>query len=361
MTKNATPQAIIDHCREQSGFCRFLGSPFMAELCEAMAHDIEAGGPVAELTRDWAGDPKRDALSLRIAGYLHHSVLTVEAADLSAVYPGTDKDWTMQRIWPLAALWLAQTVTAAKAFMISPPQTNEVRRSIALLPGFLQLAARYPGPMHILELGASAGLNQNWDKFSYRTESWSRRGSSQVKIDTDWRGPAPAHLQNILDVSSRAACDQNPVDVYDAAAARRLKSYAWPDQPERLTRLDAAISLAVASGTRVEKADAADWLKVKLEARPQTGLTVVYHSVFLQYPPANVRTRIVDLITSAGESANPDRPLAWLSMEPRYLFYRPNLDNVNPNLMITQLRMWPEGGDHTFLTTDGHVTRVQTL
>jgi hypothetical protein len=48
-------------------------------------------------------------------------------------------------------------------------------------------------------------------------------------------------------------------------------------------------------------------------------------------------------------------------MEPRYLFDRPNLDNVNPNLMITQLRMWPEGGDHTFLTTDGHVTRVQTL
>lgn len=352
---------IIAHFREQAGFCRFLGSPFMDALCQAMAHDIEAGGPIATLVECWPGDPRRDALSLRIAGYLHHSVLTGAAGDLSAIYPATNACWTMERVWPVARDWLAGHQDEARSFMASPPQTNEVRRSIALLPGFLEATAQFPGPVHLLELGASAGLNQCWDRFHFRTSHWERPGTSGVMIETDWRGPAPDNVRMPITVASRAACDQNPVDVTDPAAASRLKSYAWPDQPERLARLDAAISLAREAGVRVEKADAADWLQARLSGRPETGLTLIFHSVFLQYPPEATRIALRAMIAAAGAAASPHRPLAWMCFEPCDLFDDAALAPVNPNLFISRLQTWPGGQIRTFLTADGHVTRAQPL
>lgn len=351
---------IAAHFREQAEFCRALGSPFTGELCDAMADDIDAGGIVARLVTGWPTNPRRDALSLRIAGCLHHAVLSGTAPGLAELYPAADENASMGRLWPVAASWLVKHETEARAFMASPPQTNETRRSIALLPGFLDLAARFPGPMHLLELGASAGLNQNFDRFSYRTASWQRRGTSDVVIDTDWQGPAPK-LEARLEIASRAACDQAPIDVSDPAAALRLKAYVWPDQTDRLGRIDAAIRLAIETGVRVDKADAADWLKAKLAARPQTGLTVIFHSVFLQYPPAEVRRALLDMTETAGAAATPDRPLAWLCLEPAAFFQGPDQSGISPNAFVTYLRVWPEGGARRLLKTDGHVTRAEML
>ncbi|MFN7056628.1 DUF2332 domain-containing protein [Hyphomonas sp.] len=355
------PESFTAHFREQAGFCRFLGSPFMEGLCLTMARDIEAGGPVARLVNGWPGDPRRDAVSLRIAGYLHHCVLTGTAAELAAAYPAANAGWTMETVWPVARDWLARNEDAARAFMASPPQTNETRRAIALLPGFLKAAARFPGPMHLFELGASAGLNQCWDRFHYRTETWQRAGSSDVMIDTDWRGPPPEHLDAAIEVASRAACDQSPVDVTDPAAAIRLKSYAWPDQPARLARIDAAIGLAREAGVKVEKADAAEWLAAKLAARPETGLTLVFHSVFLQYPPADTQKALRAMIAEAGAAATEARPLAWVCVEPGFLFDDSALTEVNPNLMVSRYQAWPGGELRHFLTADGHITRAQPL
>jgi hypothetical protein len=358
MTPPPTEEEIVAHFREQAVFCAGLGSPFMEQLCEVMADDIEAGGPVAALVADWPTNPRRDALSLRIAGYLHHSVLTGAAKDLAAAYPARNKAWTMAGIWPLARNWLSATQSEARTFMESPPQTNEVRRSVALLPGFLKLAARFAMPMHLLELGASAGLNQNWDRFGYRTASWSLPGRSGVEIETDWRTPPPENLEARPQVASRAACDQNPIDVSDPETALRLKSYVWPDQPERLARIDAAMALAIETGVKVDKADAADWLKAKLAARPATGLTVIYHSVFLQYPPADVRRALLAMTEAAGKEATPGRPLAWLCFEPGAFFQGPDQTGINPNDFITYLKVWPGGEEHRLLRSDGHVTRV---
>jgi len=358
MSEAPATSAIIGHFREQAAFCAALGSPFMAALCEAMAQDIEACGPVAELVEGWATNPRRDALSLRVAGYLHHSVLTGAAPALAATYPAQQPHWTMAEVWPAARDWLCASLPAARAFLRSPPQTNEVRRAIALLPGFLSLAARFPGPMHTRELGASAGLNLCWDRFSYRTASWQRAGTSDVTIDTQWNGPPPEHLGAELEVASRAACDQNPVLVSDPLAALRLKSYVWPDQPERLARLDAAIALAVSAGVVVEKADAADWLAARLAARAQTGLTVVYHSVFLQYPPAEVRRALVEMLEAAGAEATPARPLAWLCFEPASLLRDPDQAGITPSDFITWLKTWPGSNIRRFLRSDGHVTQI---
>lgn len=347
---------IPDHFREQAGWCRDLGSPFMADLCFAFAKDFEAGGVVAGLVSDWPTNPRKDALALRLAGFLHYSVLTGAAEALAADYPASRDDWSMDRVWPLARQWLSGHREEAVRFLESPPQTNETRRCIAMLPGFLELAHRFDMPMHLLELGASAGLNQNWDRYSYATESWQRlsRSQSDVLIKSDWRLDPPPYLDAQPQVASRAACDLSPFDLTDPDQVLRLKCYTWPDQTERLSRLDAAVRLAQQTGISVDKADAAEWLARMLEDRPAKGLTVIYHSVFLVYPPREVIGEIMSLIAAHGERATPDAPLAWLSYESEALFG----GNRETPMMETRLQVWPGGEARRLNRSDGHVTKV---
>ncbi len=346
---------ITDHFAEQAKWCAELGSPFTAALLKRFAADFETGGPIVDICGDWATNPRKDALGLRLAGALHHAVLSGQAPDLAALYPASMSDWDMGRVWTVAKAWLGANVDHVRAFIQSPPQTNETRRSIILLPGFLKLAARFQQPLHLLELGASAGLNQNWDRFNYATESWQRSGESNVTIRTDWRAPVPDHLDTDLQIASRAACDLKPVDLSDPDQARRLKCYTWPDQDERLNRLDAAIALAQDAGTQVEQADALSWLTERLANRPASGVTVVYHSVFLIYPPREVITAIMETIRNASATATHQAPLAWLSYESEALF---GGDRASPR-MRARLETWPSGTVETYAESDGHVTRVE--
>ena len=209
-------------------------------------------------------------------------------------------------------------------------------------------------PMHLLELGASAGLNQNWDRFTYDGGTWQRPGASDVTISTIWNGPEPAHLDAAPVIASRAACDLNPIDLTNEAAFLRLKSYTWPDQAGRLARLDAAAELARHMGVRVEQADAVDWLAQKLTKRPSEGLTVIYHSVFLVYPSKEDVARMKRLIEEAGAAATETASLAWLCFEPESLF---GGDRASPR-MQTRLQVWPGGEPRILNESDGHVTYV---
>ena len=348
-------KSILAHFEEQAGWNEGLGSPFTAALCRSMAIDYEARGPVYNLCKDWPGNPRKDALGLRIAGALHHAVLTNASPDLAAIYPAANPKARAKDVWDVAGKWLTENLEFVRDFIKSPPQTNETRRSIAMLPGFLELAARFDMPMDLLELGASAGLNQNWDRFNYKTDTWQRCGESEVTISTDWIGDPPKHLGAEPNIRSRAACDISPLNVNDPADAMRLKCYTWADQEERLTRLDAAMRLAVENNIQVEKENAADWLEDKLMSRRTDGLTIVFHSVYLIYPPRDEIERTMQLITGAGQQATERNPLAWVCYESEALF---GGDRSSPK-MLARLQYWP-GGDARFLnTSDGHVTRIE--
>jgi hypothetical protein len=208
--------------------------------------------------------------------------------------------------------------------------------------------------MDMLELGASAGLNQFWDTFHYRAANWSWGDeASPVRIEVDWRGAAPpVEVQPY--VRSRAACDQNPLDVRDPEQRLRLKSYIWADQPERLARFDAAVEVALANDVNVERADAAEWVKAKLDARPSDAATVVYHSIFLQYPPRETREAITYAIERAGERASDAAPLAWVRLEPEAL-----LNGVRDSLRyVLDLVTWPGGKRRILGYADGHARAI---
>ena len=346
-------EKLLDHFREQAMYCTMFGSPFTGELVTRMADDLETGGPVAALVRDWPGSPRADVVALRLCGALHAAVLMGRDAALAAAYPDAAGAWSMDKVWPVARAFLARERAWVAEFIKSPPQTNETRRSIALLACFLEFAKSWDGPIDTLEIGASAGLNLNWDRFAYRTATWSWGDASPVVIDTDWNGPPPA-VQTRIAVRERAACDLNPLDIRDPSQLLRLKSYIWPDQADRLARFDGAVALALESDTRVERADAATWIADKLASRAKDAATIVYHSVFLQYPPREVRAAIVNAIEQEGAKADATAPLVWVRAEPEALFGGPR----DSQRMVIDFIAWPSGERRVMGYTDGHVRAV---
>jgi len=255
-------------------------------------------------------------------------------------------------VWAAARAFLATDRSWVESFLQLAPQTNETTRSIALLIGFLELARRFHLPMELFELGASAGLNVSWDHFCHRTREWTWGPAGGPRIDTRWEGPPPA-LEEQPRIRARRACDQNPLDVRDPAQRLRLRAYVWADQADRLARFDAAVALALRRNVLVERADAADWLEERLAARPEDALTVVYHSVFLQYPPPDTRRRIRRAIVQAAESGA--APLAWLRLEPEAVLGGPP-DSVR---FLVDMITWPGGERRTLAETDGHARFVR--
>jgi hypothetical protein len=305
---------VLEEFRLQARFCGEFGSAFTQQLLACAADDIEAGGIVAKLTDNWPGQPRADAVSLRLAGACHAAALTGRDAMLAAEYPAARADWSMDRVWPAARDFLQRQEAWVRAFMQSPPQTNETARATGLASAFFWLAARSPGPFHMLELGASAGLNLHWDKFAFAHPPWKRAGQPGPRIPTVVEGSAPAWRD--LTIASRRACDQNPLDASNAEDRLRLRAYVWADQVARMERLNAALDLAQAHRVKVDKADAAAWVRQQLAGDLPSGTSVVYHSVFYQYPPVEVRIAVRDAIDQAGQRTTADRRLAWVRFEP---------------------------------------------
>jgi hypothetical protein len=169
-----------------------------------------------------------------------------------------------------------------------------------------------------------------------------------LSLEIEWRGGLPP-LDAAVRVVSRAACDRKPVDLADPVQRRRLKAYIWADQTDRMERLEAAIAETMAAGIAVEAEDAVVW--ARREARPRAGLaTVVFHSVFFQYMPAESQAALVEALAQAGAGASPDAPLAWLRMEP---------PADNPAKMELRVTLWPGGEDRLLAGAHPHGAWVE--
>lgn len=295
----------------QSKACIRLGSPFMGQLLGILAHDWPCDSALGQKFAGFDGDigPSGHSLPLRIAGGLHALVLNNAAPALTAVYPPAKVPDNALRSAVLDALKTHEPFLMK--WCDSPPQTNEVRRSAALIAGARVAVQHFNLPICLSELGASGGLNLMWDH--YAIELTGRRIGSPmpaVILTPEWEGALPPDVP--ARIVQRAGVDLNPLDPKRADHLLRLTAYLWADQPDRLSMTRSAASITDAP---IARADAIDWLAPRLNKAPQGQLHLIQHTVAWQYFPKDVQTRGRALIEAAGAWATPSRPLGWLSME----------------------------------------------
>lgn len=346
------PIGAADAFKLQADFCDHLGSPFTGRVLRVLARDIAMGGIVEDLISGFEDEPVAAALALRVAGALHRRALDDPSGPLGEIYAaaggaGLNDD----ALRAVLVEDIAQNRPHYETYLEGPPQTNEVGRSGVMIGGYLSIAEQTGLPLHVFEIGASAGLNLGCDRFFYRfgEKVWGE-AASPVSLAPDWQGGLPP-LHADLQIAERQGCDIAPVDVGQHENQRRLESYIWPDQPERLVRLRGAVSIAKELETRVIHESADVFVEKAFQGPAPQAVRVIAHTIMWQYMPEDMQARIESTIRQAGETASGESPVAWLRLEP--------VDVKDPPSL--RLTLWPGGETQELAIAHPHGASVKWL
>jgi hypothetical protein len=161
-------------------------------------------------------------------------------------------------------------------------QTNEPARCAVLLPVLAGLGQ----PLALIEVGASAGLCLQPDRYGYDYGTIRIEPPPGAAVAPIFRCDANAAtpLRPVLPkVGWRCGLDLNPLDVNAPAEMAWLETLVWPGQAQRAQNLRAAIEIARADPPKVQKGDLLVDLAGLAASAPKHMQLVVYHTAVLGY------------------------------------------------------------------------------
>lgn len=216
-------------------------------------------------------------------------------------------------------------------------QTNEPRRMATLLPVLSQI----PGPIALLEAGASMGLCLYPDQWSYEFD-----GVTQVLLGDPTRPALRCQLEGVAgarlaipDVVWRGGIDLNPLSTTSDDDRQWLQALIWPEHTERLRTLDVACQIAQDDPPVLVKGDLLAELESLASQAPSDATLVIFHSAVITYLPKPQRLQFVDLVR--GLDAR------WISNEgPDVIPLDNTPDEVEPGRFLTLLDGVPFGWAH---------------
>lgn len=324
--------------------CAKMGSPFFGTLLERAAACYETDATLHALLDRHAD---RSRIGLRLGGAAHYRALRGLAPQIAAHYPSTGGDGDVEAAWQAIIADIHAHVREYDSLFERQVQTNEVARALPVLGAMLTLAHGARVPLRIFEIGSSAGLVLNFDRYRYTGDGWTWGDSaSPVKLQNRTASGAPLYLQAPLRVLERRGCDLHPLDASSDEDAYTLLGFIWPDQRERFERLRAAIQVARAHPPQIESGDGIAW--ARSAALPQDGCaTVVMHTVITEHMTADVRASLREAIDSLAARATSAAPFAWIRMEPGERDY---------DTLLTQ---WPGESETLVARSDGHAQNLR--
>ena len=204
--------------------------------------------------------------------------------------------------------WVVERWHDVRAEVLSrSTQTNEAARCATLLP----VLAGIPGPLALLEVGASAGLCLYADRYRY---AYRHRDGAVSTVGADHGVTLPCRVENDVPVPDRlpevvwrAGLDLHPLDLTSFEDLAWLEALVWPEHEERRRRLRAAAALLRSEPPLLVAGDLVEDLPA-LAARAPAGATlVVFHSAVLAYATPEHRRRFAEVVR--------DLPGHWVANE----------------------------------------------
>ena len=298
-------------------------------LSEAAASD----GDLIDLLLSAPVDQRRPSLLFAAVNLL---LAEHPGAELAAYYPiHGGRRAPDSRLAPAFSEFCAQhRDELARLLRDGSTQTNEIRRCVALRLGLDYVQRRWPGPVALVEAGASAGLNLLFDRYRYRLSGHDVPGavespvtiSCEVKKDeVNEELPGGQLIGPLAEITSRLGFDQRPVDVADPAQRAWLEAFIWPEQTGELATLRGAIDLALSTGlATVVRGDAVTDTASLVKGLPGSEPVVVFTASLLSYLSAQARTAFADQLRQAATR----RPVAWVFAEAPGLLATVGLDKA---------------------------------
>ncbi|HET7737474.1 MAG TPA: DUF2332 domain-containing protein [Tepidiformaceae bacterium] len=285
-----------------------LQSPLMAHLAQVVAHDGDLLALAAEAPPN---QPKPNLLfsavhDLILAGTRHPLAEHYASVGGTLGPAGSDapfRDFCMENREAIRATLSTRMV-----------QTQVVKRAVCLLPSFAHVFADGgTAPLTMIEVGCSAGLIMQWDRFHYdfgKGTTWGNP-SSALSLTTEVRGRAFPALPAEIPVAWRRGVDLNPLDPTDPREMRWLRALTWPEDNARRDELGRAIAIARATPPTLVRGDAVEIVPALIADAP-AGTTVCAYAPFsmYQFPPS-----VLEAFLRALREASRVRPIALLRMD----------------------------------------------
>jgi hypothetical protein len=256
------------------------GAPLYTKIIQGVAQDEDMKS-LAYTAR--GGQPPANIL----LGAVHYLLLKGATDPLRRFYPNLNGGKQIEGEDPypcFKAFVESHRAELAPLIASRVTNTNEVGRSAFLHLGFRAVARAARTPLHVVEIGPSAGFNQLWDRYGVKL----RRGE-----ETTYLGAADATLvlgvelqgENLPPfgptslVASRLGIELNPVDLDDPDVCDWLRALVWPDQVGRFAQLEAALQLTRQHRPSLLKGDALDVLPDVVGRLPENDTVCVYHTL----------------------------------------------------------------------------------
>lgn len=292
-------------------------APLYARLAAGVADD-------PELVALMLAAPREQHNPTLLLCAVHDLVLRGVSTELAAFYPNiTAEPATGDPVPALRNVLHEHADELREMLATRRTQTNEIGRCATLLPVLGRLA-RARGPLSMVDVGTSAGLNQRLASYSYRYEPDGGRdgeardvpvpvavGSpSPVTLVCGTRGPVPVPSE-IPSLAATVGLDSAPIDVRDQAAVRWLEACVWPDQADRFARLQAAVAIARDDPPTIRVGDAVAGVVAAIESVDGLGHPVVTTTWVMNYLAEAERSAFVAALDGYGQT----RELSWITAE----------------------------------------------
>lgn len=324
--------------------CTRMGSPFFGTILRAAAAAYEKDSTLSKLLDRHADRPR---IGLRLGGAAHYRALRGLAPEVAAHYPSTGGDGDARAAWNAILADIHANSQAYDVLLERHVQTNEVARAMPLLGAMLAFAYVSRLDVRVFEIGSSAGLLLNFDRYRYRGDGWTwGEERSPVQLQNGTASGAPQYLDAPLRVIERHGCDLHPLNANAADDADTLLSFVWPDQRERFERLRAALRVAREHPLHVVQGDGIAWARMAAQRR-HGAATVLFHTVITEHMAADTTARLTETIEELAAHATPGAPFAWIRMEPAEKGYD------------TRLTCWPGGDELLVARSDGHAQHLR--
>jgi len=243
---------------------------------------------------------------------IHYLLLKNQDNELAKYYPSIQKYFVTEIPFDIfKSFCLTNKNEIIKIISTRIVQTNVITRCSYLMPIFSKLIKEESKSTTIIDIGTSAGLTLNFDKYQYWYNDEKVYGQSDVIVKSKI---VDSEVPTIFDISyplTKIGIDQNLIDTPDKDEIMWLKALVWTDQIERFIAIDEALKLDELKIIKFIQAETvSDFEKVILKTDKTQNLIIYATHVLYQFTQ-NQKDEFYSMLERVGQI----RDFYFLSVE----------------------------------------------